>query len=652
MKQLILFFAFLSFVGTCDAQVIKKKDDKSRTVPIRTIPGRRVPVQIQTESKTIPVLENKSAIDAKRANTIARNLKYFKSAKAGQTNSQGGERELKVMSQGFDAADNTSVTPSSSPRTTNGLMCSDERINTNLTSSDFKAFSLTGAPDWLKPGIILKGSDLVNGYETIEEKYNRSPITLATTSNKARTRTVTIANPKNKSSITSAESDLKSQDNARMGAMVDYSSYEVHSEQELNFKLTGKYSMGFGAFSARLGVSTQTSKKEHYYLMEFNQIVFSIEVDGVDKQNVFPDNPEVATDNYVYISKVNYGRKAYVMFKSEESLQDIKVSADIGSRTGYGKMDVKSALDYLQNDKKVEIKAVYYGGGMNSVKASISALERREISVKDFLNASADFAPYLAFPVSYELKNLDNERVGMQSRSMQTVTTCVPVKTLKLKVTLAEIQSETTSDRDKYADFTVIQKVLYKAKGSHKTAADSRYNKYGGDCKPGGSTTHWPGSVALICGDVNKQIHVMEGKIRNKTRTASGSNINNYVVFHITPEEANDPDAEFMIRTYVRENNSSNDIRLNYDDEITQVAIKDVLSTLKGIRTLRKDGGYPYDGAVYSNMQFDHFGGLKMPLTRVKNDDKVVLEGAIRARNRGSSLTDKAFLWIRFELID
>lgn len=656
MKQLFFFFGFLFFVSASSAQVIKRDTVKRKAVPVREVPAKKPPVIMKTEKNPVlvekkPVLkvQNKATIDAKRMQT----LKYFKSAKVGSPAQVGGKRELKTMDYGFDAADNTTVNPTGQPKTVNGEICSFESINTSLTSSDFKTFALTGAPDWLKPGIILKASDLVRGYESIEERYDRSPITLATTSNKATKQVVTVANPKNKSSITQAESQLKSQDKARMGAMVHYSSYEVHSEEELNFKVTGKYSMGFGAFAAQLGVTTKNEKKEHYYLMEFNQIVFSIEVDGVDKQNVFINNPEVPTDDYVYLSKVNYGRKAYIMFKSKESLQDISVKASASSNS-YGNFSVSSALDYLQNNEEVEIKAVYYGGGMNSVKASILALERRDISVKDFLNASADFAPYLAFPVSYELKNLDNQRVGMFSNSTQTVKTCLPVaKAIKLKVTLAEIECETTSDGDKLADYSVVQHVLYRANGKNKGIISKNINTHSGNCNPGNSGSVWAGSIPLICGNRSKQIHVKEAK--NRKRTNSGSNINNSIVFRVTPQEFNDPNASFIIRTSAIENNTNSfydkDVHLKSEDE--SVAINDVIAILSGIKTFYADGAYTKDGSLDKSLKFDYFGGMKMQLKEVMHRNKLIaLEGPVRVRNSGGSLTDKGFLWVRFELVD
>lgn len=147
--------------------------------------------------------------------------------------------------------------------------------------------------------------------------------------------------------------------------------------------------------------------------------------------------------------------------------------------------------------------------------------------------------------------------------------------------------------------------------------------------------------------------HVKETKLKDNKRTASGNNINNYVDFYITPEEANDPNAEFLIATYVREHNGGgNDLWLYYDNAVTQVAIKEVVAILSGVKRLNNDGPYPSDRSLNQSLRFDYFGGLKMPLRKVNNHNKVVLEGAIRARNEGSELTDKAFLWVRFELVE
>lgn len=115
-------------------------------------------------------------------------------------------------------------------------------------------------PDWLKPGVIMKARSFIDGSHTIEEQYDRTPITLATNLRGASTTTYQIPNPRYKSQITSAENTLISQNALPVPAQMYFTYHEIHSLDELGFKLTGKYSSALGAFSASLGIDYGNSK--------------------------------------------------------------------------------------------------------------------------------------------------------------------------------------------------------------------------------------------------------------------------------------------------------------------------------------------------------------------------------------------------------
>lgn len=553
--------------------------------------------------------------------------------------------EFKVIGRDFTAGDNS--TTKTVPAPNMGKFCTTTTLNTNLNTTDFKDFTVTGPPDWLKPGIIMDAVEFVQGKDKIEERYNRGPVTI---SNTATGGLEVIDNPKNKSAINRAIFNIQSKDPKQVhGANISYSYTEIQSEDELNFKVNGRYSSTFGAISAELGVKGNYSKSHHYYLVEFQQSLYSLEVDALDKENIFPNNPDVDLSSYVYISKVNYGRKGYFMLITDKSLEDFGVKASASMNYKIHSAAIQSNLEKISKSNSTKVKAFYYGGSVQSVVKDIGAKwdETGRKPLHDYI-AGYQFSQAEAYPISYEMKNLDNQRVGMTSKNVQTIPTCVDSNGMKLKVTLLQLQSATTQDSDNIADLGIVQHVRYKSNGKFIKPIKRNLNKFAKEdkCELGGGGVSDDDATALVCGDRSRQIQVTVSKKIDGTRTA---NIDNSAIFDITHQEANDTDAEFLIDTYVKEY-SNPDIVLNEDPRKTKVAIHDVLAILNGIKTINENKNF-FDGSVSKSMSFDNFDGISLPLRNVGTDGKIILEGPIRARNRGSDSKEKAFVWMRFELI-
>ena len=126
----------------------------------------------------------------------------------------------------------------------------------------------------------------------------------------------------------------------------------------------------------------------------------------------------------------------------------------------------------------------------------------------------------------------------------------------------------------------------------------------------------------MICGNRDRQIQVQESKVTDRR----SPNINNSVIFEITPNEANDKNAEFTIDTWVTEyssttltdifSNDNYDNVLNNDPRKTRVAIYDVLAILKGTKKLNATHKY-FDGDVSQSLRFDNFDNASLPLREV-----------------------------------
>lgn len=609
-------------------------------------PKARNTTKVNNSSRIVGIADTNKPITQVKPN-LQVNKKVFD--KIRWSDVKAGSNNLKTEGSGFEDKNLTTM------RTVPGdkkkdMFCTNTLLNTKFQTKNFKDFSVTGPPEWLKPGIIMDATKFVQGANVIEERYERGPITVSFSGGGSKV----IENPKNKSVInTGVKSLINSVPNFRPGASMTYNYSEVHSIEELNYKVNGRYSNSFYGVAAKLGMESSTYKESHYYLVEFEQYVFNIEVDGLDKENIFP-NDNVDIDKYVYISRVNYGRRGYFMFRTTKSLEEFGASASASMSYLGNKAAVEANINKIAKDESTQVTAFYYGGSSQSAVTDISAdwVAKGRKPLEDYIKG-IDFSPAEAYPISYELKNLNNERVGMTSQNEQTIETCVPSKDLYLKITLVELQNDTGADGDANdGDYGITQHVRYKANGKWKKELNnkSEFNKFPHhtNCDRGGENNKLEGHIPLICGGSNRQIHLTENK-KPKTRSW---NIDNSVVYKITPEEANDKNAVFEIDTWVKEY-SNKDIVLNHDPRKTKVAIHDVLATLQGIRPLSRLKSFSEDGAVNQTLQFDYFNGGVLPLryTDQSSNAKIMLEGPIRARNKGE-LKKKAFVWLQFELVD
>ncbi len=611
--------------------------------------------QVRRTPTTVKPSTNTETIDPNKVNQVTQpnlqNLQlaqeYFTRLKLGTPAQKEGERELSIVNDNFPEINKTTKTKGQTTNTSNEV-CAEERLKVEVKASDFKAFSMSDRPDWLKPGIIMKARSFIDGSHTIEEQYDRTPITLATNLRGASTSTFQVTNPRYKSQITSAENRLISQNALPVPAQMYFTYHEIHSLEEMGFKLTGKYSAGLGAFSASLGINYGNSKTMYYYMIEFHQSMFSIEVDGLQTNNVFL-SPNASVSDYVYLSKVNYGRRGFIVFKSTKTIEQLGVKFNASTKGVIGSGELKTAYNSLKNNSEVQIEAFFYGGStQGAVSTIINAIKNGSPSdIVDYI-ASRPFDHKLALPVGFELKNLKNERVGLGSNFEQTVKTCIPKRNFRLKVTLTDIQCINGRDGggSNPDDYGIQQWVVFKALNKDKKFTNRDINKF--PARQNGPVQAPNVQNILIAGDQQNQIHVgQNANVNQRNRNM----INNSLIFNISFDEYNDPNSSFKIFTWFKEYSSTtlggDDSKVLANNESISVKIKDVLDILAGIKTLRKDTNF-FDTTIASGIKFHNFGSGNLMLTQLQSTDNMILEGPIRIGKPG----EKAAVWVQFELID
>ncbi len=629
----------LSSAISLHAQIPRKSTTVKPTKTIETVDQNKLNQRITNPNlqKNIDVL--------KQSGTL-----YFKDLKVGTPSQKKGELELSVVDKEFPAKNTTKVTPVGKS-TKQGRICVTENLNIEINAREFSYIS-ESPESWVKPGQIFTAQSFISGQPTTVV-LPRNPITLAIDLRGVTNTVFQVQHPEQNSQLLQAETFLISQNATSPGANFSFSFHKIHSVDEMEFKLTGSYRGALGAFSGKFGLNTGDRQEYHYYMLEFQQNMFSIQVDGMTPANVFKQ-PGQDMSSYVYIDKVDYGRRGLIVFKSTSTLEELGVNVSANYNGILNQASASATYNQLKSKQEVEIIARFYGGDSPS---AIQAMENTiESGVPDLFTyiRSKPNNYRLAKPVGYTLKNMNNQSVGQNSKRTQTVETCTPMplaKIFKLKVTLTDIQcidgrDGGGSDPDDYA---IQQYVVYKALGKDKKYVSRDINKFPNLIDNPGQV---PGIInPLIISDMSNQIHVREsGDIKERNRNM----ISNSLVFNITLNELNDPNASFKIYTWLKEYSSTNyglttrnDDKVLMNNESISVKIKDVVEILLNLRNLSANTVF-HDQSIGKGVKFHNFGSGYMHLADIQDITPRVLEGPIRVGNPGQ----KAAVWIQFELLN
>ena len=611
--------------------------------------------QISRRTTTLDSIKKTHTIDpknldrkqVKRPNLENLKVTHFTRLSSGNPSDRYGAIELLVADRLFPVLNTTNITLKGKTTTTIE-MSTVEDLSINVNLLDFSYFSESVEP-WLKPGQVISSKSFISR-QPRAVKTQRNPITLTIDLPGAPRSSYEVLNPHQESTLLNAENTLINQ-GARVSApKLSFSFHKIHSEEEMEFKLNGKFRSIIGvlnAFSYEVGLSNGNQQAYHYYMLEFRQPMFSIR-SGDMPPNIFKEFIPDMSD-HVYIDKVDYGRKGIIIFRSTRTLEELNIKGIANYHYGLTENEMRSVYKQLKNKKEIEVFARIYGG--SSAQDLLSIANKIKIGVPDIFTylASLENNHRLAVPVSYSLKNLNNQVIGQKSKKTQTITTKTPIpppSNNKLKVTLTDIHSIKGYDKDHLDDFGIQQYIVYKALGKEKKYASRQINKFP-------ERIDMPGQVPniinpLIKGDMNNQIHVWE---RTRLSMRNRDMIDNSLIFHITSEELNDPKASFEIFTWLKE--YSSDIingRMDWtymDNKSVKVKIKDVVEILQGRIDLNENTTIPELGIV-EEVRFHNFGFDFMKLANIRKKKPLVLEGPIYH-------IEKKFIvavWVQFELIE
>lgn len=530
--------------------------------------------------------------------------------------------------------------------------CYTVKKTVNVKTSEFSWFTAGGgAPAYANPGVVMNYQSILSGSNKIigDERfpmdiYLSNPIA----GSKLSPKMVTVEKPHLTGHIINGMGMLIEGINEDIPANMSFTITEVNSEKELQYAMNGSYdySGGMSSVSAKFGISGNDFSKKHYYFVEFIQHLYTIVADPNTVE--FKNTPNKAQD-LVFISEVNYGRRGVMLVETSKSSSEFKSSASIGGGYGFHSGNIDAFLKTVKSDSDSSIKLFFYGGKSGEAASSLTDDDVKN-GFNKWLIANAGSGQY-ALPISYRLKNLKGEDLTLKSSFEQVDRDCVVAKKLKLKVTLLGIENWRTRTGNA-TDYGIQMGTKYSSNGTVLPATSIQRNRF--PHRTNCSNYPLSGAVSLVCGDKQDKINV---SVNPTTKRKFTNNINNYVIYEIPPNMVTDKQAKFEVGFWVKNYSTKGDLMMNTDFQLPRtVDIYSVLGILQGADTGHKfsskklsDESLDVTGAAGG---FELFDQVHAPMMKVTSGSQTYLDAIFRARNESNDNLEKAWIFLRFELID
>ena len=507
------------------------------------------------------------------------------------------------------------------------MKCITNRLAIKSPMKSIGAFGSVTDADWLLPGLIMKSKDVLNGSYKIANVGDMNSFTIL---NQKSGKSIKVVSPHRKSNLIKAVKILKSQLGKNDLHTVFQGSYtEVNSLEEISFKIEGKYSLSVPAIVSidiASSAKSTTRNEKYYYLIKFEQKLFSVEIQDYEmldvKNSIFKGN--VNPSNLVYVSSVNYGRRAIVIVSSTKKFasSELNIKASFETITQDGELEFNGKT--LKEGSEINIEAFFYGGDTNAALSDFyKTAQSKKIDIKTYLTRNATNV-HQALPINYTLKNFNGDVVGIVSSLSQKVKTCVPIDSeekTKIRITLENFECMDSGDDalvggDLKDDYGFNQWIDYTAKEKKVHSTDVYRN-----ARPYNFIID-DGKDRIISGNKRHQFWVEEGKKKK---------IGNYIDFDISASELNDSRAKFIINNNLKEY-SDNTTSMAGGNSKVLIDIRKVVLALSDLSDVQKG-------------QWKTYGQMKL---RRYSDDSDDIYGYITFSKDGR----KARAKMRFKLIE
>ncbi len=305
-----------------------------------------------------------------------------------------------------------------------------QTITTTLKSEKLEPLSpgFDTKTELIYPGSILRGSSFINAnYDPLVLSNAFEKITLSTSLKGAPS--VSGDFYPTQSGIRTGINDIvvkqaKAINYNFVPAIFNYDSKEVTTSESLVKSMNIHASLDLKFTAASVSAKFGFEKKEtntvdtKYVLISFRQKLYSASIDPKYYKDWIKGgiNPlECGEYEPLYISNVDYGRTAYILFETNLSKQDLftKITAELSASYGVGTL--KADSEFTAEAKRLfsenKFKAYVYGGPLNGFLVTDLA------SFKDFLTKpTAEELVGGSVPISYTVRRLkDNTEVAVRT---------------------------------------------------------------------------------------------------------------------------------------------------------------------------------------------------------------------------------------------
>ena len=262
-----------------------------------------------------------------------------------------------------------------------GFACTETEVGLANNIEDFPLFSAMPSNVFL--GSIIKGDTLLTGtYGVFSGPRNSAKITLDSPYTSNPIGTETMAKISHSEYLDALRRVLRS-GIGQVPAAIGFSVNEIFSQDQLAFKM--KANVSGSNFDVAAQFSIDQSQTSRYALLSVNQAFFRAYLDrpdygaefwaeGIDPKEIeLIKNEMTAFNPPLYVSAIDYGRKAYVLFESQDSVLDIQSTVEAGYE-GVVSVDGEVSLDLRNQLESMSAKGFIIGGGSKIGANAISEL--------------------------------------------------------------------------------------------------------------------------------------------------------------------------------------------------------------------------------------------------------------------------------------
>lgn len=292
-----------------------------------------------------------------------------------------------------------------------------ECVKYKASESYSEVLLMDPSSDVIYAGSILEGNSVANGsYRQIV--LERAPLTISTDFPNLEGSVIrTIDDPK-LSSVTQSIKEMMydSHIEGSTPASCSFIIEKVESEDQLSMAVGASVNYKKLKLNENFDFSktSQTSK----YLIKFNQVYYTVNVDAPSSPSKFFDPSVTASDLKhaigggstvpVYVSSIKYGRAAYFCIESSEKSDSVSNVLSTGFNIGKSSVSVNDSIVTVSKLKKYKISGTIIGGSSKDAVGTVNGFE----DMLAFITKGGDFSKDSpAKPVAFTLKRLSNNEV-------------------------------------------------------------------------------------------------------------------------------------------------------------------------------------------------------------------------------------------------